>query len=171
MKKPTPLRARLAGSFATFAVASLFAALVALALRVAWDPPTRTYLEYVPIGAVFTLLVWDRLFPIWSGNMRAALCDALVVGLALMRVFIPPLPLVSGHTLLATYAVLTARRWPLRTIALVVLAEVVYRKVFGSGGWKSRLGGLVLAGLIAALRRRFDDASTERAVVRYTGTA
>ena len=171
MKGPILLRARLGDSFTTFAAASLFAAGVALALRVAWDPPARTYLEYVPIGAVFALLVWDRLFPISSGDMRAALCDAVVVGLALMRVFIPPLPLVSGHTLLATYAVLSARRWPLRTIALVVLAEVVYTKVFASGGWKSMLGGLVLAGLVAALRRRFDDPSTERAVVRYTGTA
>jgi hypothetical protein len=133
-----------------------------MALRVAWDPPTRTYLEYVPIGAVFAGLVWDRLFPIWSGDLRAALCDALVVVLALMRALIPPLPFISGHTLLATYAVLTARRWPLRSIALVVLAEIVSTKVFSSGGWKSMLGGLAAAGILAAFRRPFDDASTNR---------
>ena len=141
----------------TFAVASLFAALVALTLRVAWDPPGRTYLEYVPIGAVFAALVWDRLIPSWPGHVRATLCDVLAVGLALMRVFIPPLPFVSGHTLLAAYAVLTSRHWPLRTIAVGVLVQVVYTKVFGSTGWKSMLGGLLLAAILAAVRHRFDE--------------
>ena len=65
---------------------------------------------------------------------------------------------MSGHTLLATYAALTARRWPLRVIALVVLAEVMYTKMFVTGGVGSMLGGLA-AGGIAACRRRFEDAA------------
>lgn len=160
MKNPTPLRVRLSGPFATFAAALLFAALVAVVLRITWDPPSRTYVEYVPIGAVFALLIWDRLFPTWSEGWRSALCDALVVGLALMRVFIPPLPFISGHTLLATYTALTARRWPLRTIALAELAEVMYTKVIAGGGWKSMAGGLVVAGVLAVLYRRFNDELT-----------
>ena len=149
------VRTRLATPYATFAVASLVATFVAMALRLAWDPPIRTYIEYVPIGAVFAVLVWDRLFPTWSDGLRAVSCDALVVSLALMRVFIPPAPFVSGHTLLATYAALTARRLAPRIIALVVLAETVYTKLFASGGWASMAGGLLVAGIIAAIHVRF----------------
>ena len=89
-------------------------------------------------------------------------CEALVVCLALMRAIVPPLPFVSGHTLLATYAALSARRWPLRVIAFVVLAEVMYTKMFVTGGVGSMLGGLAVAGGIAAFRRRFDDAATRK---------
>ena len=149
------MRRRLATPHATFAVASLVATLVAIALRLAWDPPIRTYIEYAPIGAVFAVLIWDRLFPTWSDGLRAASCDAVVVSLALMRVFIPPAPFISGHTLLATYAALTARHRPLRIIALLVLAETAYTKLFASGGWGSMTGGLLVAGIIAALQVRF----------------
>src|SRR5207302_9989032 len=118
-----------------------------------WNPSTDSYVQYVPIGAVFAAFLWDRLLPSWSGNARPALCDAVVVALALMRVFIPPLPFVSGHALFAMYAALTARRLPLRAIALAVLAAVVYTKVFASGGWSSRPRGLPVSGTGAAFRR------------------
>ena len=157
-----PLSVRAAKPFPTFAVAALCAALIAVALRIAWDPPRRTYVEYVPIGAVLIVLAWDRRFPSLPKDTRAVLCDALVVGLALMRAIIPPLPFVSGHTLLASYAAITARRWPLRVIAVVVLAEAMYTKMFGTGGVRSMLGGLAVAGSIAAVRRRFDDAAARK---------
>lgn len=131
----------------------LFAAVVAIALRLAWDPPVRTYIEYVPIGAVFAGLVWDRLFPSWSGDARAAFCDAAVIGLAMMRVVVPPLPFASGHMLLAAYAAITARHTPLRAIALLVLVEVMYDKLFVTGGATSMIVALIVAASIAALRR------------------
>jgi hypothetical protein len=147
------LAERWAAPFPTLVMALLFAGLVATSLRIAWNPPARSYLEYVPIGAVFAAFLWDRLLPRRPKNARLAAWDGLVVALALMRVFIPPLPFVSGHTLFATYAALTARRWPLRAIALVVLAEVMYMKVFVSGGWGSMVGGLAVACIAAAARR------------------
>src|SRR5439155_3126608 len=153
VRNPIPLRTRLTGLFPTFVVASLFAGFTAMFLRIAWNPSTDSYVQYVPIGAVFAAFLWDRLLPSWSGNGRPALCDVVVVALALMRVFIPPLPFVSGHALFAMYAALTARRLPLRAIALAVLAEVVYTKVFASGGWRSMLRGLAVAGIVAAIRR------------------
>jgi hypothetical protein len=159
VKNPVPFSARFAKPFPTLAVAALFAALIAIALRIAWDPPIRTYMDYAPIGAVFVMLAWDRFFPSLPREPRAVLCDALVVGLALMRAISPPLPFVSGHTLLATYAAMTARRWPLRIIGFLVLAEVMYTKMFASGGVRSMLGGLAVAGSVAAVHRRFDDAA------------
>jgi len=140
----------------TFGVVFLFAGLVTLALRLAWNPSGRSYLEYVPIGAVLAAFLCDRLLPRRAGGARGAAWDAGVLALALMRVFIPPLPFVSGHTLFATYAALTARRWPLRALALLVLAEVTYVKIFASGDWRSLLGGLAVAGIAAAARGRLD---------------
>ena len=66
-----------------------------------------------------------------------------------MRAVIPPLPFVSGHTLLAGYALLTAYRWPLRVVALVAFAEIIYTKLFSSLGILSFLGGLAVAWLLA----------------------
>ncbi len=140
----------------TFGVVLLFAGLLALALRIAWNPSGRSYLEYVPIGAVLAAFLCDRFLPRWSGGPRYATWDAIVLALALMRVVVPPLPFISGHTLFATFAALTARRWPLRALALSVLAEVMYVKLFASGGWKSMLGGLAVAGIAAAARGRLE---------------
>jgi hypothetical protein len=146
--------ARSVSPLVTFVVAVLFAGVVAGALRIAWNPSAKSYLEYVPIGAVFAAFLCDRGVLCWSEGARCAAWDALIVALALMRVFIPPLLFVSGHTLFASYAALTARRWPLRALAVLVLAEVMYVKVFASGGWRSMLGGLAVAGVAGAARRR-----------------
>jgi hypothetical protein len=68
-------------SGAALSVMVLFAACVGIALRLAWNPPIKTYVEYLPIGAVFAGLIWDRLFPVSSAPCTA-LCDAAVVILA-----------------------------------------------------------------------------------------
>jgi hypothetical protein len=156
-----PLSTALATPYSAFAVAAVFAVLVAIALRIAWAPPIHTYLEYVPVGVVFIVLIWDRLFSTWSMDGWPELCDLLVVGLALLRVIVPPLPFVSGHTLLTAYGALTARRWPLRAIALVVLAQVTSTKIF-AGGSKTMLGGLAAAAIAAILHRRLWEAGAIR---------
>jgi hypothetical protein len=142
---------------AILAVMAGFAACVAVALRIAWHPPVGTYVEYVPIGAVFAGLVWDRLFPRHARGLPAALCDAAIVALAAMRVIAPPLPFVSGHTLLAAYATVTARHRTLRVVALVVLAHVMLDKLVLSGGVTSMLTALVVALGLAGLSRSFED--------------
>jgi hypothetical protein len=145
-------KVRMAGAAQTFAAALLFSVMVAFCLRFAWNPGPSSYLEYVPIGGVFAAFIWDRVFPSCSKNARLVVCDVIVVALALMRVFVPPLPLISGHALFSAYAALTARQWPLRAISLIVLAQVMYVKLYMSGGWLSMLGGFGVAILIAALQ-------------------
>jgi hypothetical protein len=98
--------------------------------------------------------VWDRLFPRAPRSAGAIATDAAVVALALLRVFVPPLPFVSGHALLAGYAALTARRWPLRAMAGLVLGQVVYVKVLAAGGWASMVGGFAVAAILAVARPR-----------------
>jgi len=145
-------KVRLAGTLPTLTAVLVFAASVAGLLRLAWNPGPRAYLEYVPIAGVFAALVWDRVFPSYSTNTRHTICDVAALALALMRVFVPPLPFVSGHTLFATYVALTATRWSVRAVALLVLVQVVYVKLFVSpGGW-SMLGGFAAALALAAAR-------------------
>jgi hypothetical protein len=119
----------------------------------AWNPPLATYLDYVPIGAVFAAFCWDRFFP-RPPLGRLLLSDIVVVMLALMRVFVPPLPFLSGHALFAGYSALTARRWPLTLLALALLVHVIYIKVFVTGGVISMLGGLTVAAVLAVARNR-----------------
>jgi hypothetical protein len=66
------LEKRLASPLVTLAVTGLFAGVIAASLRIAWHPVAKSYLEYVPIGAVFAAFLCDRLLPRWSGNARAA---------------------------------------------------------------------------------------------------
>jgi hypothetical protein len=148
---------RLADPLPTFTAALLSSILIACWVRVAWNPGPRGYVDYVPIGAAFAAFVWDRAFPSYPKKQRWVLSDVAVLALALMRVFVPPLPYVSGHTLFAAYSGLTARRWPSRTVSLIVLAQVIYVKLFVSGGWQSMLGGLGAAALVAVLRRTRDE--------------
>lgn len=148
-------RSGLAAPLVSLSVMALFAACVAIALRIAWNPPIRTYVEYLPIGAVLAGLIWDRLFPVSSADLRTALCDVAIVVLAAMRAIVPPFPFASGHTLLAAYAALTARHSVLRVIALMVLGQVVFDKLFLSGGAASMLIALVVAVGIARLRRPY----------------
>jgi len=80
--------------------------------------------------------------------------------LALLRVFVPPWPFISGHALFSVYAALTARGWALRAVALIVLTQVVYGKLFMSGGWQSLLGGVGAAILFSGLRGTKQGASS-----------
>ena len=125
-----------------------------MALWLAWHPPFRTYFDYVPIAGLFGAFVCERLLA-WGRQRRlGVVCDAAAITLALMRVFVPPLPFFSGHVLLAVYATLTAERSTLRTIAIAVLALVVYDKLFWARGLGSMVVGALVAGLLATIRNR-----------------
>ena len=134
--------------------ALLGAATVAMGLRLTWNPPFRTYFDYVPIGGLFGAFVCERSLARRRQRGLGVVCDTATITLALMRVFVPPLPFFSGHTLVAVYATLTAERWALRTIAIVVLALVVYDKLFWAGGLGSMLAGALVAGILATIRSR-----------------
>jgi len=138
---------------ATLAASLLFAALVAMFFVGAWHFRPISLAYNVPIAAPFAAMFGDRLVTRPIGK-RGVMLDLGVVGLALLRVFAPPLPWASGHTLLTAYATLTARRWPLRALAGLVLLEVAYMKLFVTGGWASMVSGLLVGGGAAALHHR-----------------
>ena len=57
------------------------------------------------------------------------LIDLVVIALSLIRALVP-LPLVSGHALFLSYALLTVPSVVVRTSAALVLLEVIYLKIF-----------------------------------------
>jgi hypothetical protein len=128
----------------------LFAAAVALAFRAAWHPRADFYIYNIPIAVPFAAFFLDR----WAQPARRGLLvDAAVLTLALLRVVAPPLPFASGHVLFAAYATATAVGWVLRATAAIVLAHIIYMKLFVTGGWQSMVFGLLIAAAGTWLRR------------------
>ncbi|HEY0706178.1 MAG TPA: hypothetical protein VGG33_05240 [Polyangia bacterium] len=119
-----------------------------------WHASSQSVVYNVPIAIPFAAIFFDRLFPA-PARPRTLALDAAVIGLALLRVFAPPLPFVSGHALFVGYAALSARRWPLRFTALAVLGQVIYFKLFVMGGWLSLVAGLLAAAVAAHLHQRW----------------
>jgi hypothetical protein len=146
------LRRRLASAPVVLLVSIGFAACVATYFAFVWRSPAVSLLYNAPIAAPFGAIFFDRLLPRPAAR-RLLLLDVAIIGLALLRVVAPPLPFASGHTLFTGYAAITARRWPLRLLAALVLLEVVYMKLFVTGGAVSMIVGLGLAAVGGWLHR------------------
>ena len=91
------------------------------------------FLSYnVPIAVPFVGFLFDRA-PTYLGKPgnRASVIvlDMGLVMVALWRA-VYPVPLISGHALFLTYALLTTRSLWVKIPTIVVLAEVAYFKIF-----------------------------------------
>jgi hypothetical protein len=107
------------------------------------------YLYYfMPIGIPFIAFLFDRAERWRETPWAQKGLDAAVLALSLLRMLVA-VPLISGHSLFLAYALLSARSWPARATAALVLLEVFLIKVFL---WRDAtlLGGLVV-GVLAAL--------------------
>ncbi len=112
---------------ASFAAALSFALLVTLR----FEGDTRYFYLYyfLPVGIPFVAYLFDR-YAIWMGrNWVCKGIDVIVMALSLARAVIA-IPLISGHALFLTYAILSARTWVTRTLALIVMFQVAYLKLF-----------------------------------------
>lgn len=127
--------------------ASLYAA--SAALRFSGDTLFNQYLYVVPILVPFVAFLFDRAERFSRTNIACSIIDALVVGLATWRA-VGHVPFVSGHALFLIYASLGAGSRTVRITALMVLAEVLYLKLFVWHDWVTPLGGILL-GSVAAL--------------------
>ena len=151
--RAAPVRAKLASAPGTLVVSLLATAILTVWFRRTWNPPFDFYFYNVPIAVPFVAFFLDRLVPSREPRWTPLAIDAAVLALALARVFIPPFPFVSGHTLFTAYATGTARRWPLRLTALAVLLQVIYAKTILGGGWQSMVGALFVAAAFVIFRR------------------
>jgi hypothetical protein len=132
----------------TILLLSITATLVlALVIMLLFDGERCTaILAYsVPIAVPFVAYLFDRAQR-WP-EIRWTL-DVPVILLALSRAFVP-VPLISGHALFLTYAVLTTHLPIARWTALLMLLYVIYLKAFV---WQDTtlIGGLAL-GIAASL--------------------
>jgi len=114
------------------------------------------YIYVVPIVVPFVAFLFDRAKRINQTSALAVAMDALVISLSLLRMF-GRVPLVSGHALFLSYAVLRRGSLVTRISAAIVLAETVYLKFFVWHDPVSPLVGITLATAAAIVSRRTEN--------------
>jgi len=159
--EPAPLDAALGPSPAA-ALALAIAALAATTVGILVLTPRARWAHFlfydVPIAVPFVFFLCERWRgrASWQGARR--LLDVGVLSIALMRPAAMALgqgtfpPLVSGHALFLSYAILATHSPLVRASAIAVMLQVIYVKVFV---WAdpSIVGGAVLGILAAAAHR------------------
>lgn len=110
----------------------------------------RSQLIYVvPIVVPFIAFLFDRAGEIGEARPITFIIDALIVGLAMMRV-VSTLPFISGHALFLVYAIFRPGSLVTRISAALVMLEVVYLKFLVWHDFVTPVTGTAL-GLIASL--------------------
>lgn len=136
-------------------VTVLFAAIVAAAIfalfvYLIFEGEMRQFLlvYFVPIGVPFVCFLFDRAERRASISRAEWLIDVAVLIPALIRAFVL-IPIISGHALFLSYALLTSRSGVARVTAVLILLQVAYIKIFV---WQdATLFGGVLVGCVAAV--------------------
>lgn len=111
---------------------------------------TSQFVYVVPIVVPFVSFLFDRAEQFHHARIAGWAVDIIVVGTAMMRV-VGNVPLVSGHTLFLTYAMLGPVSKVTRITASVVMIEVVYLKYFVWHDPVSSSTGIVLGAIAAVI--------------------
>lgn len=117
---------------------------------------TSQYVYVVPIVVPFIAFLFDRAAGIRELGPSAYLVDALVMGMAMMRV-VSTLPFISGHALFLTYAIIRPGSLVTRITATLVMLEVVYLKFFVWNDWITPLTGILLGSVAALIVHRLSS--------------
>ena len=136
----------------TVLIIALIAVLIfAFFINLLFDGELRWFLLYyfTPIGIPFVAFLFDRAERRAFASKAAWRIDAVILGLSLARSVIL-IPIISGHALFLTYALLTSQSKVARITALLVLLEVAYLKIFV---WRdpTLIGGVIVGYLTALL--------------------
>jgi len=104
---------------------------------------------FAPITFPFVCFLIERANALSTALRWPWLVDLPVLALSITRAFYA-LPIISGHALFLSYAILTTRTRPARISAALVLIEVAYLKIFQ---WHdaSLFGGMAAAGISAII--------------------
>ncbi len=136
---------------------SLVAALLfALLVIACFGGDARLYLlgYFMPIGIPFVACLFDRAERWRSLHPIQQAVDLAVLAISLVRIAIS-VPLVSGHALFLTHALLSSRSWVVRGTAAAVLLEVGYLKIFLFHDDITLVGGIILGCITALAWRRY----------------
>ena len=115
---------------------------------------TSQYVYVVPVVVPFVSFLLDRAEQFHHLRIAGLAVDFVVVGTAMMRV-IGNVPLISGHTLFLTYAMLGPGSRVTRITASLLMIEVVYLKYFVWHDSISSSTGIVLGTLAALIAHWF----------------
>jgi hypothetical protein len=135
-----------------FKVVTALTAAFLFSILIIWrfDGDRQSYLltYFMPIGVPFVLFIFDRMENQRELRPIQWIIDGFVLILSLGRAVIL-IPLISGHALFLTYAILTTRSWLARVAAVAVMFEVCYLKAIV---WRdlTLIGGITV-GSIAVL--------------------
>lgn len=131
-------------------VSILAAAIFAFFINLSFDGDLRWFLLYyfTPIGIPFVAFLFDRAEEYALASIASSAVDLAVLIPALTRALVR-IPLISGHALFLSYALLTSRSKVARITAVLVLLQVAYLKLFVTHD--AALFGGVLVGCLAAL--------------------
>ncbi len=138
----------------TVLIAALVAAAIfALLVSLLFEGETRQFLLYyfAPIGVPFVCFLFARAERRASISRAAWLIDVAVLIPALIRAFVL-IPIISGHALFLSYALLTSRSGVARVTAVLILLQVAYIKIIV---WHdATLFGGIIVGCVAAVLYR-----------------
>ncbi|MEP7289602.1 MAG: hypothetical protein ABI947_27955 [Chloroflexota bacterium] len=139
----------------SLAITLLFALFVIVLIK---GEKQRSVLIYdTPVIFPFVLFIFDRLKRLNETSFKQKCIDGLVLPVAIARAILP-VPLVSGHALFLTYAILSVRLTLARYVAILVIFEVIYFKVTGHD--LTVVGGIALGLTMALVFRKFSHNSS-----------
>ena len=112
--------------------------------------PSGTFQYFVPLMVPMIAFMFERLEHAREANFFQHGVDFLVFGLAVGRV-VGDVPLISGHTLLLSYALVCSRSRIVRVSAILVLAQTLWLKYFVWHDFVTSNIGMVLGCALALL--------------------
>ncbi len=134
--------------------ATVATAAFALLVYIIFDGDRRLYVLYysAPIGIPFVCFVFDRAERYKTTSQALWVVDLAVLIIALTRILVA-IPLISGHAVFLSYALLTSRTKATLITAALIMLQVAYLKIFL---WHdvTIFGGVVLGSLAAIAYRR-----------------
>ncbi len=135
-------------------VAAVATAVFAFLVYSIFDGDRRLYVLYysTPIGIPFVCFIFDRVERYKTIPKGLWVVDLAVLITALTRALLP-IPLISGHAIFLSYALLTSHSKVTRITAALIMLQVAYLKIFI---WHdvTILGGVILGSLAASAYRR-----------------
>jgi hypothetical protein len=152
----------------TVLIASLSGALAYAAWatsRFTGDTLSSQYVYVVPIVVPFIAFLFDRAQEIRTAGFAALAIDVLVIATSILRAR-GYVPLVSGHALFLTYALMRRGSVVTRVTAALVMLEVVYLKFFVWHDFVTPTCGIALALIAAIVVRRLTIRRTNTILIR-----
>jgi len=113
----------------------------------------NNFMYVLPIIVPFVAFIFDRAKYFPDAVWLESIVDCAVVITSIMRIM-GDVPLVSGHALFLTYAIVRPGSWVTRVTAALVMIQVIYLKFFLWHDWVTPITGITLGLLAAFVVRR-----------------